>query len=407
MEVCAPPAACTKPRALVSSISFQILLYISFLPRYGPRSSCLLAPLSWPSACTRTFRTFTDRYRISTGKKVFFLILVALAGCPEWPSPTQADSLSWTGLQWRNNAAMKGQWATSRENAMELLLDFGVEGFESLAGSSTVSFNLSVLAPEASSFQVHDVPLNETVQTMYSCAAMMLGVTNTQICIQSANKTYVNPTTLLSSLLVDGEVQLYVTPRDRVGGNHGEGSTEPESATDFAIDPPIYPPHAGRRRAEKQPDPTERPASRPKERWYCKGSVEHNGSGKARVGTWHPQFQDFTGSSPADVLRQREEWIRDFLHPKPRAAKTGARFAPTVHNERRSKRAATPSSMAEVRRSGPTTEQARAGPGRGHVSEPSAPSRLEEPIRIEQMKANANWLDQATARQVAPLASSK
>ena len=51
MEVCAPPAACTKPRALVSSISFQILLYISFLPRYGPRSSCLLAPLSWPSLC--------------------------------------------------------------------------------------------------------------------------------------------------------------------------------------------------------------------------------------------------------------------------------------------------------------------------------------------------------------------
>jgi len=328
------------------------------------------------------------------------LILVALAGCPEWPSPSQADSLSWTGLQWRNNAAMKGQWATSRENAIELLLDLGVERLERLAGSSTVSFNLSVLAPEASSFQVHDVPLNETVQTMCSCAAMMLGVTNTQICIQNANKTYVNPTTLLSSLLIDGEVQLYVAPRDRVGGDRGEGSTEPESETDFAIDPPIHPPHAGRRRVEKQPDPTERLASRPKERWYCKASVEHEGTGKARVGTWHPKFQDFTGSTPADVLRQREEWIRDFLHPKPRAAKTGARFAPTVDNERRSKRAATPISMAEVRRSGPTTEQARAGPGRGHGSEPSAPSRLEEPVLIDQMKSQANWLDQAAARQV-------
>jgi len=53
-----------------------------------------------------------------------------------------------------------------------------------------------------------------------------------------------------------------------------------------------------------------------------------------------------------------------------------------------------------VRRSGPTTEQARAGPGRGHGSEPSAPSRLEEPVLIDQMKSQANWLDQAAARQV-------
>ena len=60
------------------------------------------------------------RLRVSTGKKIFFLILAALAGCPPWPSPDQADSLSWTGLQWRNDVAAKGQWAASHERAMEL-----------------------------------------------------------------------------------------------------------------------------------------------------------------------------------------------------------------------------------------------------------------------------------------------
>jgi len=332
---------------------------------------------------------YAHRLRISTGKKIFFLILAALGGCPQWPSPDQADSLSWTALQWRDQAAMKGQWAASHERSMGLLLDLGVEGFDNLAGSGTISFDLSVLVPDAALFQVHDVPLNETVQSMQTFAAMMLNVSPAQICIQVANQTHINPLMPLSSLLVNGEVELHVTPRDRVGGDSGESST------------PLYPRDSSRRCVTEQPDPKERPSQHHSRRWVCKALVEHEGTGKAKIGTWHAKFQDFIGPTSDNVVGQREAWIKDYLHPKPRGTKTGAKFAPTVESEGRLKRLATPDSMEEVRRAGPTSEQARPGPGRGHVFEPSAPSKLEEPVRIEKMKTNANWFEQAAARQVA------
>ena len=323
------------------------------------------------------------RLRISTGKKIFFIILAALAGCPQWPSPDQADSLSWTALQWRNDVGTKGQWAASHERAMDLLLDLGVEGFESLAGSGTISLDLSVLNPDAALHQVHDVPLNVTVESMQAYAAWMLHVSPDQIYIQNANQTHINPLMPLSSLLVDGQVELRVIPRDRVGGDCGESSAVPietESMTDFVMNAPLYPRDPSRRRVEEQPDPRDRPSQRANERWYCKALVEHLGTGKAKTGTWHPTFREFTGPTSDDVVSQREAWISDDLHPKPRGAKTGAKFAPTVKSEGRTKRLATPDSMEEVRRAGPTTEQARAGPGRGHVFEPSAPSKLEEPV---------------------------
>ena len=326
------------------------------------------------------------RLRVSTGKKIFFLILAALAGCPPWPSPDQADSLSWTGLQWRNDMVMKGQWAASHERAMDLLLDLGAEGFESLAGSGTISLDLSVLNPEAALCQVHDVPLNATVESMQTYAAMMLLVSPDQISIQNANHTHINPLMPLSSLLVNGQVELLVIPRDRVGGDCGESSAVPIETMDFEMNAPVYPRDPSRRRVEEQPAPRDRPSRRANERWYCKALVEHLGTGKAVTGTWHPKFQEFTGPTSDDVVSQREAWISDYLHPKPRGAKTGAKFAPTVQSEGRTKRLATPDSMEEVRRAGPTTEQARPGPGRGHVFEPSAPSRLEEPVIIEKMK---------------------
>jgi len=341
------------------------------------------------------------RLRVSTGKKIFFLFLAALAGCPPWPSPDQADSLSWTGLQWRNDMVMKGQWAASHERAMELLLDLGVEGFESLAGSGTIFLDLSVLNPEAALCQVHDVPLNATVESMQTYAAMMLLVSPDQISIQNANHTHINPLMPLSSLLVNGQVELLVIPRDRVGGDCGESSAVPIETMDFEMNAPVYPRDPNRRRVEEQPDPKDRPSKRLDQRWLCKALVEHLGTGKAVTGTWHPKFQEFTGPTSDDVASQREAWISDYLHPKPRGAKTGAKFAPTVQSEGRTKRLATPNSMEEVRRAGPTSEQARPGPGRGHVFEPSAPSRLEEPVIIEKMKTNANWFEQAAARQVA------
>ena len=341
------------------------------------------------------------RLRVSTGKKVFFLILAALAGCPPWPSPDQADSLSWTGLQWRNDMVMKGQWAASHERAMDLLLDLGVDGFESLAGSSTISLDLSVLDPDAALFQVHDVPLNATVESMQTYAAMILRVSPDQISFQNANQTYINPLMPLSFLRINGEIELHVIPRDRVGGDRGESSAVPIEMMDFIMNAPVYPRDPSRRRVEEQPAPRDRPSRRANERWCCKALVEHLGTGKAVTGTWHPKFQEFTGPTSDDVVRQREAWIGDYLHPKPRGAKTGAKFAPTVESEGRTKRLATPNSMEEVRRAGPTSEQARPGSGRGHVFEPSAPSRLEEPVLIERMKADANWFEQAAARQVA------
>ena len=39
------------------------------------------------------------------------------------------------------------------------------------------------------------------------------------------------------------------------------------------------------------------------------------------TGTWHPKFQEFTGPTSDDVVSQREAWISDYLHPKPRGAK--------------------------------------------------------------------------------------
>ena len=184
-----------------------------------------------------------------------------MGGVPTVAFTGSSRLASWTAPQWRNDVGMKGQWAASHERAMDLLLDLGVEGFESLAGSGTISLDLSVLDPDAALHQVHDVPLNVTVESMQAYAAWMLHVSPDQIYIQNADQTHINPLMPLSSLLVNGQVELHVIPRDRVVGDCGESSAVPiemESMMDFVMNAR----NPSRRRVEEQPDPRDRPSQR-------------------------------------------------------------------------------------------------------------------------------------------------
>ena len=336
---------------------------------------------------------------VSAGRKLFWIFMTLLATTPEWPTATESEALSFSGLQWQQLAATKQHHTVSVNHAVDLLLEYGEGGLQSLYSSGTVSFNLSVLDPDAALFQVDDVPLNETVKSMQQVGAFMLGVSVDQISLVNTNSTPINPVQTLASLLVNGTVALHVLPRDRVGSDRGECSG---TATADPMDIlPAYPRHPGRRRVEEQPGPKEYPSQHPSQRWKCRAIVEQEGTGKAKAGTWYRKFQDFTGTTCADVVQQREAWISSYLHPKPKGEVTGERFAPTTERAERVKRVATPTSMAEVRGAqGPSAEQARPGPGRGHTDEPGAWTKLEEPVLIEKLKAGANWFEQAAQRQV-------
>jgi hypothetical protein len=366
-----------------------------------------------------------------TGRKLFWICLAVLVAAPRTTTPI-AGPTSWLGLQVANE---KLQQVMSVNHAMDLLLEYGPEGFQSLYSSGTVSFNLSTFNPDAPMVEVHGVPFNETLYTMESLGALLLGVPAVQISLLNSTASPINPTRTLSSLAINNTVVLHIGPRDRVGGtnvDHGECSsaaategsdaTEGSAAQPMETEPPpavSYPPDPGRRRAEEQPAPKEYPKRHVNHRWYCKALVEKEGtgkakaSGKAKVGTvgtfWKLETKEFTGPTRESVIEQREEWITSYLHPIRRGAKAGKRFAPTTErDDGHVKRAATPTSMAEVcghvgaGKSGPSSEQARPGPGRGHADEPGGFTRLEEPVRFENLKANANWLEQAAARQVRP-----
>eukprot|EP00966_Prymnesium_polylepis_P193880 4493991-Prymnesium_polylepis.1 len=163
----------------------------------------------------------------------------------------------------------------------------------------------------------------------------------------------VNPRTALSQLATDGGVQLRVIPRDRVGGD----------SMDIDDSSSAIPPHPGRRRVDPQPAASHHPNQHPSSSWWCKAIGEQEGTGKA-IGKW--------------------------MTEEARAKPTGKRFAPTLEREPRSKRAAAPSNLQlECSGAGPSSDQARAGPGRGRTFEPAAASKsstieaiLEEPIEI-------------------------
>ena len=174
------------------------------------------------------------------------------------------------------------------------------------------------------------------------------------------------------------------------------------------IDPPIYPPHEGRRRVVQQPPQYYPNIKREGLRWACFAEYEEKRTGNAdRPDLWvFTRSNRLQGATEQEVLRKREEYLRDVLHPKPRAAKTGKRFAPTEERApREGKRRVVPESFGEpkLQSSGPSSEQARAGPGRGRTFEPAADAGssssapLEEPVEILATKSS-NWLDQASMR---------
>ena len=62
------------------------------------------------------------------------------------------------------------------------------------------------------------------------------------------------------------------------------------------------------------------------------------------------KYQEFCGPTEEDVLRQRETWLHEFEHRKPKAARTGKRFAPdTLEREPRAKRGAAAPTLGAVR----------------------------------------------------------
>ena len=238
-----------------------------------------------------------------TGRKLFWICLAVLIAAPRTTTPIAAPG-SWLGLQVANE---KLQQVMSVNHAMDLLLEYGPEGFQSIYSSRTVSFNLSTFSPDAPLVEVHDVPFNETFQTMESLGAFLLGVPAVQISLLNSTASPINPTRTLSSLAINNTVVLHIGPRDRVGGTNvdrgecsstaateGSDATEGSAAQPMETEPPpavSYPPDPGRRRAEEQPAPKEYPKRHVNQRWYCKALVEKEGTGnakgrgKAKVGT--------------------------------------------------------------------------------------------------------------------------
>ena len=253
-----------------------------------------------------------------TGRKLFWICLAVLIAAPRTTTPIAAPT-SWLGLQVANE---KLQQVMSVNHAMDLLFEYGPEGFQSLYSSGTVSFNLSTFSPDAPLVEVHGVPFNETLQTMESLGAFLLGVPAVQISLLNSTASPINPTRTLSSLAINNTVVLHIGPRDRVGGTNvdrGECSsaaaTEGSAAQPMETEPPpavSYPPDPGRRRAEEQPAPKEYPNRHVNQRWYCKALVEKEGTGnakgrgKAKVGTvgtfWKPETMEFTGPTRESVI---------------------------------------------------------------------------------------------------------
>ena len=289
------------------------------------------------------------------------------------------------------------------EHQVDQLLSFGPHGFDSLLASPlpcNVTLDFSLLDVDAPQITLDFVPSNETVQSMMIATAAVMGMSEADVGLLHSEFTSPNPLTPLSALSVYGCVELLVIPRNRVGGDGAETSGDGADTSDT----PSYPRHPGRRRRDEQPVPVEYPSQQASAKWYCKAEAEQERTGNAR-GKWDPKFQEFVGPTEEDVLRQRETWLHNFEHPKPRAAPTGKRFAPdTQEREPRAKRGAAPDSLTEPRQPvGASSSGARAGPGRGRTFEPAAEkgscsTLLEEPTAILAAKSS-NWLAQASQRK--------
>lgn len=176
-------------------------------------------------------------------------------------------------------------------------------------------------------------------------------------------------------------------------GADGSAPAEPGAASN-------HPHHSGRRSIDPQPDAREYSSRNPSQRWECSAIVEQERSGKA-AGTWVAKtLGPFSAATREEMEKRREDILDAWLHPKRRAAATGARFTPSEATREKRQRSAALQQLLPERRAGPSHEQARPGPGRGHRAEAAGSTALETPVMIEQLKANANWFAQAAARQV-------
>ena len=348
--------------------------------------------------------------KLTTGAKLYYLCFAALVcSIPSPEEVTVVTTLTPSQIAtdpFMSPAAHAAHLVVHGEHRLhDWLMSLGPVGFDALLASPppaqcNVTIDFTLLDPDATELSMDDVPANETVQSVAAAVAAVLGIPCTEVGVVHRNQQCPNPTTRLSSLAVEGRVELLVFPNELVGGDGGNGGDDDACST--CLEPPPYPPHPGRRIAEEQPDPVERPSRPPHQRWYCKALAEQERSGKATG--WNQKRPEFVGRSREDVLQQREAWLQAFTHPKPKAAPTGKRFAPTiVERERHPKRVATPDKFAEPGLPcGPTKGKARAGPGRGKTFEPAAEAKgssstLEEPIAILAAKST-NWLAQASQR---------
>lgn len=134
--------------------------------------------------------------------------------------------------------------------------------------------------------------------------------------------------------------------------------------------PPVNPRHTGRGADDLQPCLREREKMPPHQCWVCEAFVWQQGIGKASKSRYAKQ-QQFTAASRAEVVRLREQqWVTEYLHPRPVSNKREREEAAAREIVRRQ---AAPKSFKEPMSGGrgPSTEQARAGPGRDHQFEPA------------------------------------
>ena len=354
-------------------------------------------------------REYHRHYRTLTqGTKLFYLLfalLIASIPSPEGgghtltPSQSMVSPFMTPEMHAAHVVELHEQFVGEQRQAAKCrLLSLGPAGFDAMLAWRpppliNVTLDFSVLASDTPAMVLEGVPANETIQSLATAIAQMVGIPEWEVGLMSMENVTVNPRRALSHFATDSRVELRIIPRNRVGGDSMDVG-----------DSSAIPPHPGRRRIHPQPATVKRPNRHHGTQWWCKAIVEQEGTGKA-IGTWTKKYQEFQGPTEEDVLRQREEWLHSFIHVKQRAAPTGKRFAPTLEREPRSKRAAAPSNLQLERRDGPSSDQARAGPGRGRTFEAAAASKssiteaiLEEPIEILAAKSS-NWLAQASQRK--------
>lgn len=267
----------------------------------------------------------------------------------------------------------------------------------------TLDFSLLVgdrLDGDSASMLWSDVPAQTPLWQLVDAIAFTLDVQPTQVGLLNSNDGAVNPTTSLDSHMIGHWASFKIMPRDYCGGNGDEAGCSADAPVESEV-PEIAPPtreaHPGRRAEEEQPEPEERPYKLAHQRWYCKALVAKARTGKADG--WDREEREFHGATKQAVLAARAEFIHDYVHAPQRKRKGGGLPQPPPRAQRLS-RSSSPATFAESKSNrGPSSEQARAGPGRGHRSEPASSSLLAEPQRVQSVKEGANWFEQAAARE--------